>query len=128
MRIILLIFSILFVSSNTFAQGTKTGCLLPNNIVYTSQSNKGPKHYRQSPATPLSINYCSWTPSTTGTSCTVCIGSVNNGNGNCSGTIQNGYKGTFTMVACPIDESYGFIIVGILISIFSFRKIKLSLS
>ena len=127
MKIIVLIFGVLFISSNSFAQGTETGCLLPNNLVYTSQSTKGPKYYRQSPSTPLSINYCSWTPSITGTPCTVCNGSVNNGNGSCSGTTSNGYKGTFTMVLCPIDESYAFILVGILISIISFRKIKLSL-
>ena len=127
MKIILIIFGVLFISSNSFAQGTATGCLLPNNLVYTSQSNKGPKYYRQSPATSLTVNYCSWTPSTTGTSCTVCFGKVNNGNGSCSGTTTIGYAGTFTMVQCPIDESYGFILVGMLISIISFRKIKLSL-
>jgi hypothetical protein len=93
-----------------FAQGPATGCLLSDNKVYTSKPLLSATMYDPSPATPLSDNYCSWTPVST-TDCSVCFNGLINALGLCVGldifnppTIVNGKSGTFTMVECNLDD------------------------
>ncbi|TCC92240.1 hypothetical protein EZ428_10970 [Pedobacter frigiditerrae] len=91
------------ISLTAFSQGSATGCLLPNNIVYTSKGILGT--YYNNVFTGLSTNYCSWTP-VTGPTCLVCNGGLNVFGVCLSGT-TSGVEGTFTMVACPLDDYAG---------------------
>lgn len=92
----------IFVSIYAHAQGSATGCLLPNNRVYTNPGAIIPTYYYSNFYVELSDNYCSWTPST-GPACTVCFGGLNV-LGVCLGsTGVAGVQGTFTMVPCDLD-------------------------
>lgn len=78
------------------------GCLLPNNRVYTSQGLLG--YYTASVSTPLSNNYCSWTPQT-GPGCSVCNGPLDFLGTCIIGTYTNGiYSNNFQMVLCNLDD------------------------
>ena len=102
------------------AQGSATGCLIPStNIVYQTKENAlvndilklllgGNDSYLYSSGVALSSNYCSWTPTPTGSfNCGVCtnytffLGLVN---GCQSGAMLEGYAGTYTMVECNLDD------------------------
>ncbi|WP_316782875.1 hypothetical protein [Pedobacter frigiditerrae] len=91
------------LTTSTFSQGSATGCLLPDNRVYTPTGLLG--GYSSNVSTGLSSNYCSWTP-TSGSPCQVCIGFLSGLTGLClSGNyMTGGISGTFTMVACPLDD------------------------
>jgi hypothetical protein len=95
-----LVISFSLISLTTFSQGSETGCLLLNNRVYTNKGLLGT--YFNNASTGLSTNYCSWTP-TTGPTCYVCNGGLNILGACLSGT-TSGVEGTFTMVACPLDD------------------------
>ncbi|RYF22994.1 MAG: hypothetical protein EOO42_07910 [Flavobacteriales bacterium] len=95
-----LIISLSLISLPAFTQGNATGCLLPNGRVYTSKGLLGT--YFNSASTGLSTNYCSWAP-VSGPTCHVCNGGLNVFGVCLSGTIS-GVEGTFTMVACPLDD------------------------
>jgi len=91
----------ILISTITFAQGSATGCLVPSNRVYTSQGLLGT--YNNSPSVGLSMNYCSWAP-TTGAECYVCNTALNVA-GVCLSASTRGIQGTFTMVICDFDKS-----------------------
>jgi len=88
------------VSLTAFSQGSETGCLLPNNRVYTNKGILGT--YFSSPSTGLSTDYCSWSPNS-GPICYVCNGTLNIF-GVCLTATTQGVEGTFTMVACSLDD------------------------
>lgn len=109
--------------SYSLAQGTATGCLLPNNSVYGNDFMGNATYYETSaPVTTLSNNYCYWTPSSTGVSCNVCTSYTYVWPwGYFPAGCTTGVKGTFSMVACPIDDHTiiltvftGFIALGII--------------
>jgi hypothetical protein len=78
------------------------GCLLPNNRVYTFQGLLG--FYSAATYTPLSTNFCSWTPKT-GTGCSVCNGPLDFLGTCLIGTYTNGiYNANFQMVQCNLDD------------------------
>ncbi len=97
-----------------FGQGSATGCYTQNfdNAVHTRTNNSIGVYANNTGKVPLSPNYCSWTPTTTGTTCRVCPGFVQT-DGSCRimndntsalvGTVP-GFLGTFTMVLCPLDD------------------------
>lgn len=106
-------FLLIFLSIiSCYGQGTATGCLIPfNNRVYTSNALEilgTSQLYNNSPYTPLSTDYCSWTPSSTAASCVVCDGTLGLdlvGIKICLfGTFRYGSEGTFTMVQCDLDD------------------------
>ncbi|MCZ4221822.1 hypothetical protein [Pedobacter rhodius] len=105
LKVILFILLIFSLEKKSVAQGTATGCLLPDNKVYTSPTTVlGTTIYSNTPSVSLSTNYCTWTaPSTT--SCNVCTGSLNLISLVClGGPVVQGQEGVFTMVECPIDN------------------------
>ena len=116
-----LIIILAFANNYCFAQGSAAGCLIESrNIVYT---NVPKTIYDKNSGVSLSNNYCSWAP-TSGLPCEVCNGNLV-GNGNCPGNSTTpGIIGTFTMVECPLDQSFFFLGFGILISIISVRKLN----
>jgi len=100
---------LLFFSLNSltgFAQGSASGCLLPDNKVYTNYSSlAGLRLYSNSSTVSLSNNYCSWTSASTAP-CTVCFGTINAVGLLCIGTgatTVTGQEGIFTMVECDLD-------------------------
>ncbi|TCC92242.1 hypothetical protein EZ428_10980 [Pedobacter frigiditerrae] len=105
----------LFMYACLLAQGSRTGCLLPDNKVYTTTTAGLYKFNSNAGVVALSSGYCDWTP-TGGITCTVCFdqnGQYNNG-GNCSGgsgNVQTGVYNTFTMVLCPLDDYIPFLIL-----------------
>ena len=125
-----ILFFLLFLSGITFksfAQGSASGCLLPNNTVYSNDFMGSASYYEyNSPFTPLSNNYCSWTPSSTGVSCSVCANYINLGIfGYLPVGCTTGIKGNFTMVECPLDDDI-MILIGFSLLIFPYlfkRKI-----
>lgn len=92
---------------NLFAQGSASGCLLPDNKVYTNYSSlAGLRLYSSSSSAVLSNNYCSWTSASTAP-CTVCFGTINAAGLLCTGTgaaTVTGQEGIFTMVQCDLDD------------------------
>ncbi len=103
------------------AQGTVNGCLITSsNVVYTDKEGflinevlklllGGNDSYAATSGVPLSSNYCSWTPTPTGTiNCGVCTNYSLNVLGlvtGCqSGALLQGYAGTYTMVQCNLDD------------------------
>ncbi|RZK57325.1 MAG: hypothetical protein EOO91_10355 [Pedobacter sp.] len=98
----LLILCCLFLSGRLLAQGSRTGCLLADDMVYTVTTAGLYKFNSNTGVVPLSSGYCNWTP-TGGITCTVCFDGNGeyNGGGNCSGgsgSVQTGVYNTFTMV------------------------------
>jgi len=106
---------------DVFAQGSATGCLITSsNVVYTNKEGflinevlklllGGNDSYAATSGVPLSSNYCSWTPTPTGTiNCGVCTNYSLNVLGlvtGCqSGALLQGYAGTYTMVECNLDD------------------------
>jgi len=97
-----ILLSIIFLSYPAKAQN---GCLLPNNIVYTSGTLINILGFqtfsRGGVKVPLAPNYCSWTP-LTGTTCYVCAtitGLV------CTDMETKGIRSTnFQMVECNLDD------------------------
>lgn len=123
----ILFFLLIFLGlmSKSFAQGSVTGCLLPNNTVYSNDFMGNASYYEYtSPFTPLSNNYCYWTPGSTGVSCNVCTGYINLGIfGYLPVGCTTGIKGTFTMVMCPIDSNVLFLMgVSTFLGFFMIRK------
>jgi|GEM_PF-1646979 len=114
----------IFYSKHSFAQGNFGGCLV-NNKVYQTAGNSNSSIYDDSPSIPLSNNYCNWVANGATTPCTICVGGLNGG-GNCPGNRQQlpGVSGLFTMVECPIDESYLTISFSPLICIVSVIKLN----
>lgn len=109
-----------FYPGKSTAQPSATGCYLPStNRVYTFNAF-GTGYYPQSINTPLSANYCSWTPAT-GPACTVCSSgvTVNNGVASCNGAAPQilgvGVRNTFTMVACSLDNDTPLLLGAILL-------------
>jgi len=100
MKNITLIISILSFTINCYSQQTATGCLLPDNRVYTDKGNLG--LYNNSPSQGLDADYCEWSQNT-GANCFVCNGYLNHG-GVCLSGGSFGIENTFSMVACPIDD------------------------
>ena len=100
-----------FSADKAYAQGTYTGCYLSSTkTVYTSEPYSG-YFLPVSGSRPLTAGYCSWTPTTGVSNCTVCLTSITqscDGSGNCTFVSCNnpmpGIRNTFTMVACPIDD------------------------
>lgn len=92
---------------NCYSQGTATGCLLPNNRVYTSEGMFNV--YRNDPSTGLSVDYCRWTPNS-GVRCDVCNGMLNV-EGMCLVGSTPGIENTFSMVHCPIDSNVYILIL-----------------
>lgn len=121
---------LIVISFDIYAQGSATGCLVPYyNRVYTSNSLEvlgSSQLYNNSPSTPLSANYCSWTPSSTGSSCVICDGTLGVdalGIKICLlGSFRYGSQGTFTMVQCDLDSH--FWIVGAMGGLFGLVFIK----
>ncbi len=122
---------ILFSAKNLFAQGTATGCLVPYyNSVYTSNALEvlgTSQLYNKTPSTPLSANYCSWTPSSTASSCVICDGTLGVdllGIKICLlGSFRYGSEGTFTMVECNLDDySWTFGAAAGLFGVFVIRR------
>jgi hypothetical protein len=113
----LLLVCCLFMCMNLSAQGSKTGCLLSDNKVYTTTTAGLYKFNSNTGVVALSSGYCSWTP-TGGIPCTVCFdqNGAYNGGGNCSGSgnVQSGVYNTFTMVLCPLDNYIPFLIIAII--------------
>ncbi|WP_412467673.1 hypothetical protein [Pedobacter sp. KLB.chiD] len=109
-----------------FAQGTASGCLLPDNKVYTTYTSlAGLRLYSNSSSASLSSNYCNWTSASTAP-CSVCFGTINAVGLLCvGGTTVNGREGVFTMVECGLDgQTWLFGAAASLFSIFIFRKNK----
>ena len=108
MKFVVFLISLLFFFSAliTNAQGTVNGCLL-NNRVHTPTGLLG--GYTISVSVPLSIDYCSWSPSN-GSNCGVCPGALSAITGLCLVNTIPGVRGSFTMVACPIDD-YAWLLV-----------------
>ncbi|WP_167293120.1 MULTISPECIES: hypothetical protein [unclassified Pedobacter] len=80
-------------------------------MVYTSNALEvlgSSQLYNKSPSTSLSANYCSWTPSSTASSCVICDGTLGVdlfGIKICLlGSFRYGSEGTFTMVECNLDD------------------------
>lgn len=81
------------------------GCLLPNNIVYTSGTLINILGFetfqRGGGKATLSINYCSWTP-VTGSKCYVCATVTGLA---CTDTATEGIRSNnFQMVQCNLDD------------------------
>lgn len=127
MRKWLLFLFCLFTHISLSAQGSRTGCLLPDNKVYTVTTVGLYKFNSNTGVVALSLGYCNWTP-TGGITCTVCFdnnGAYNNG-GNCGGSStneQSGVYNTFTMVLCPLDDHIAFL--ALLISVFGFFHLRI---
>jgi hypothetical protein len=125
--VILLFFSL--NSLTVFAQGSASGCLLPDNKVYTNKPVLSGTVYDSSTAVSLSANYCSWTPTSSST-CSVCFNGLINAlglcvslNGNNPANIVYGTSGTFTMVQCDLDDyTWLFGATASLFGIFIIRK------
>lgn len=85
------------------------GCLLPNNIIYTTGTlifhNFSDTYSRSGVTLGLSANYCYWTP-TSGSRCYVCTTGLG-----CTDTPTEGIRANFTMVECPIDDYSLFIVL-----------------
>lgn len=124
MRFFTLIILFLICSCLT-SKAQTTGCLLPDNSVYTSKVDPGllnaalalllgstPAYYN-SPSTPLSAQ-CSWAATTSTVACKVCPGSYNTFLGlitGCSVSFVDGVEGTFVM-DCDIDQYTWALIFG----------------
>lgn len=129
-------FFIFFISSKkTSAQGSYTGCFLSsNNIVYTAEYQSTGYFSSRQGVTPLTSNYCYWNQTATSmVSCTVCTGPNSVTYDPSTGAFQNcdgpvvGLRGTFMMIACPLDD-YSWILVSILSIVgFSILKKKLNI-
>jgi hypothetical protein len=107
------------ITKFSFGQGSATGCYTQafDNAVHTV-SFVG-TYANNTGKVSLSTNYCSWTPSVTGTTCRVCPGSVVNATGACRVSATNtnplatvsGFLGTFNMVLCPLDDYIPYFIL-----------------
>ncbi len=106
MKLLFIFLVTTLISLRTLAQGSATGCLLPDNKVYTNYSSlSGLRLYSNSTSTTLSSNYCRWTSASTAP-CTVCFGTINAAGLLCMGngaTTVSGQEGVFTMVQCDLD-------------------------
>lgn len=94
-----------FPVQKLMAQGTLAGCLvLSEERVYSYTS--GGSLYGNNFFVDLSPDYCSWSP-TSGSICNICDQPLNGG-GNCPGHNYQaqGVEGIFTMLACPLDDSF----------------------
>ena len=101
MKKALLIFCILFLG--IFEVNAQIGCAIGNTIYTTKQGSK----YKTSPSQTISPP-CSFVPF----------------GGNC--TVQPNTAGILvTAIVCPIDESYFFLGMALLISIIAFKKVDL---
>lgn len=110
------------LSLNSNAQ---TGCLLPSNVLYTSQVPPGllgallgsAPYYYGTPNTPLAGPECYWsTISTTGVTCKVCPGNYTDLLGlglltGCDVAFVNGVQGSFVM-ECDIDDHAWALVLG----------------
>lgn len=126
MKLLCIFWVTILISLSAFAQGSASGCLLPDNKVYTSYTAlAGLKLYSDSPSASFSSNYCSWTSAST-VPCTVCFGTINAVGLLCVGagaTTVNGREGTFTMVECDLDgQAWFFGAAAGLFGIFVIRK------
>jgi hypothetical protein len=104
---VFLVLITLLIANYAHSQAQKKGCLLPNNRLYSDKGDAGV--YSNSPSQGLSLDYCSWTPSS-GVTCEVCNGMLNV-MGFCLSSTTEGIENTFTMVICPIDNSVYFLIL-----------------
>lgn len=111
------------------AQGSATGCYLSSTKRVYTFNVAGSGYYPQSFNTPLSPDYCSWTPAT-GPSCTVCGTGVSvvNGVGSCTGpspqVLGIGVRNTFTMVPCPIDREIPLIMIAATLLVISRKRMS----
>ncbi|WP_293789505.1 hypothetical protein [uncultured Pedobacter sp.] len=124
MKLLCIFLVTMLISLIAFAQGSASGCLLPDNKVYTSYTElAGLKLYSSSSSASLSSNYCSWTSAST-VPCSVCFGTINAVGLLCvGGTTVNGREGIFTMVECDLDDqTWLFGAAASLFGIFLIRK------
>lgn len=114
------------ICSSLVSKAQTTGCLLPDNKVYTAEVDPGllnaalalllgstPAYYN-SPSTSLSGPECSWIATTTTITCKVCPGTYNTFLGlitGCSVSFVDGVEGTFIM-DCDIDQHTWALIFG----------------
>jgi hypothetical protein len=102
MKYYVIIFSFFLILCCSLKANAIDGCLLPDNRVYTFQGLLG--FYSAGTSTPLSNNYCSWTPQT-GSQCKVCNGLLDILGTCLIGTYTNGVHSTnFQMVQCNLDD------------------------
>ncbi len=105
MKCIRVLILISVFSTNAFAQGSASGCLLSDNRVYTSYTSLlGARLYASGPSISLSPNYCSWSGPKS-VNCNVCFGAINAAGLLCiGGPVLQGHQGFYTMVECSIDD------------------------
>lgn len=130
-KFIFLAVALLFLSYlNAQAQSPATGCLLPNNQVYTDDWATGSDYYRTSSYNILPTNHCSWIPNS-GPICYVAASRSFNIFCWCYvySSPQTGIKGTFTSLACPIDDYVAWLLLPIgIFGFFRFRNQRFAIA
>lgn len=117
----------LFLVVLSLNSNAQTGCLLPNNTLYTSQVDPGllnvvlallvgstPIYYSSPNVTLTDPGSCSWTATTATVACKVCPASYNNVAGlltGCSVSFVDGLQATYVM-NCDIDDHAWALVLG----------------